>query len=215
MKGAAQFFLDTLVEDPTHHWLVTCPSASPENGIPRGTGICAGPTMDLEILRDLFANCIQASEILGADEGFREQLAATARRGWLPCKSAAPANCRNGSRIGTCSARSASSPRFASLRAFSQRADRVCGTPEFAAAAKKVAGNSRRQVHRLGHRLAYQPVGPSPRRRSRLRILQFSAQPRPHLPGHVRRAPAVPNRRQFRRRVGHRRDAAPKPGRRN
>ncbi len=31
MKGAAQFFLDTLVEEPTHHWLVTCPSVSPEN----------------------------------------------------------------------------------------------------------------------------------------------------------------------------------------
>ena len=34
MKGAAQFFLDTLVEEPTHHWLVTCPSLSPENRNP-------------------------------------------------------------------------------------------------------------------------------------------------------------------------------------
>ena len=31
LKGAAQFFLDTLVEEPTHHWLVTSPSLSPEN----------------------------------------------------------------------------------------------------------------------------------------------------------------------------------------
>ncbi len=31
MRGAAQFFLDTLVEDPTNHWLVTNPSLSPEN----------------------------------------------------------------------------------------------------------------------------------------------------------------------------------------
>jgi alpha-L-fucosidase 2 len=31
MKGAAQFFLDTLVVEPKHKWLVTCPSSSPEN----------------------------------------------------------------------------------------------------------------------------------------------------------------------------------------
>jgi alpha-L-fucosidase 2 len=79
MRGAAQFFLDTLVEEPTHHWLVTCPSLSPENRNPaaKNTSICAGPTMDLEILRDLFANCIRASEILGVDEKFRAQVAAT------------------------------------------------------------------------------------------------------------------------------------------
>ena len=81
MKGAAQFFLDTLVEEPTHHWLVTCPSLSPENTHPEGnTSICAGPTMDLEILRDLFANCIRASEILGVDENFRAQVSAARSR---------------------------------------------------------------------------------------------------------------------------------------
>ncbi|MGA2279522.1 MAG: glycoside hydrolase family 95 protein [Verrucomicrobiota bacterium] len=80
MQGSAQFFLDTLVEEPTHHWLVTCPSLSPENQHPNGASLCAGPTMDLEILRDLFANCIQASEILGGDEKFRKQLAATRAR---------------------------------------------------------------------------------------------------------------------------------------
>jgi alpha-L-fucosidase 2 len=80
MQGSAQFFLDTLVEEPTHHWLVTCPSLSPENQHPNGASICAGPTMDLEILRDLFANCIQASEILGRDKKFRKQLAATRAR---------------------------------------------------------------------------------------------------------------------------------------
>jgi alpha-L-fucosidase 2 len=80
MQGSAQFFLDTLVEEPTHHWLVTCPSLSPENKHPGGAGITDGPTMDLEILRDLFANCIQASEILGRDKKFRKQLAATRAR---------------------------------------------------------------------------------------------------------------------------------------
>ena len=77
MKGAAQFFLDTLVEEPKHKWLVTCPSLSPENGHPFGTSVCAGPTMDMQILRDLFSNCIRAAEILGVDEDFRKQAAAT------------------------------------------------------------------------------------------------------------------------------------------
>jgi alpha-L-fucosidase 2 len=80
MKGAAQFFLDTLVEEPAHHWLVTSPSLSPENSHPKGTSIVDGPAMDLEILRDLFTNCIQAAEILGVDKEFRGQIAAARAR---------------------------------------------------------------------------------------------------------------------------------------
>jgi alpha-L-fucosidase 2 len=80
MKGAAQFFFDTLVEDPNHKWLVTCPSLSPENSHPFGTSVCAGPTMDMQILRDLFTNCIRAAEILGVDEDFRKKAAATRER---------------------------------------------------------------------------------------------------------------------------------------
>ena len=80
MRGAAQFFLDTLVETPTNHWLVTNPSISPENQHPGGSAVCAGPTMDLEILRDLFANTIKASEILNVDSAFRKKLAATRAR---------------------------------------------------------------------------------------------------------------------------------------
>ncbi|MBN1818874.1 MAG: glycoside hydrolase family 95 protein [Sedimentisphaerales bacterium] len=80
MKGAAQFFFDTLIEEPNHKWLVTSPSLSPENGHPFGTSICAGPTMDMQILRDLFTNCIRAAEILGVDEEFRKQAAAIRAR---------------------------------------------------------------------------------------------------------------------------------------
>jgi alpha-L-fucosidase 2 len=80
MKGSAQFFIDTLVEEPNHHWLVTCPSLSPENTHPYGVSNCAGPTMDMQILRDLFGNCIKASEILGVDEGFRKKLEAARAR---------------------------------------------------------------------------------------------------------------------------------------
>ena len=80
MRGAAQFFLDTLQEDPTNRWLVTNPSVSPENNHPGGSAVSAGPTMDLEILRDLFANTIQAAEILGVDADLQKQLAATRDR---------------------------------------------------------------------------------------------------------------------------------------
>jgi alpha-L-fucosidase 2 len=80
MKGAAQFFLDTLVEEPKHHWLVTCPSLSPENQHPFGASTCAGPTMDMEILRDLFADTSKAAEILGVDPDFRKRLSETRRR---------------------------------------------------------------------------------------------------------------------------------------
>jgi alpha-L-fucosidase 2 len=81
LKGASEFFLDTLVEEPTHHWLVTCPSLSPENGHPEGhTSVCAGPAMDMEILRDLFGNCIQAAQTLGVDQALAAQIAAARQR---------------------------------------------------------------------------------------------------------------------------------------
>jgi alpha-L-fucosidase 2 len=82
MRGAAQFFLDTLVPEPKHGYLVTNPSLSPENEHPYGTSVTAGPTMDGQILRDLFAACIQAAEILGSDPELRSQWAAA--RGRLP-----------------------------------------------------------------------------------------------------------------------------------
>ena len=80
LRGAAQFFLDTLAEEPTHKWLVTNPSVSPENGHPYGSAVCAGPAMDEEILRDLFSHCIEASEVLGTDPDFRKQLEAARAR---------------------------------------------------------------------------------------------------------------------------------------
>jgi alpha-L-fucosidase 2 len=92
MKGSAQFFLSTLVEHPTHKWMVTCPSMSPEhyptslsedevtNLHLKGTTICAGPTMDMSILRSLFDACIEGSERLGIDADFRGRLKETRSR---------------------------------------------------------------------------------------------------------------------------------------
>jgi alpha-L-fucosidase 2 len=80
LKGAAQFFLDTLVTEPSLGYLVTNPSNSPELTHHPGVSVCAGPTMDMQILRDLFDGCAGASEVLGTDADFRDQvLAARAR----------------------------------------------------------------------------------------------------------------------------------------
>lgn len=69
MKEAALFYEDFLIKDPKTSWLISTPSNSPENG-----GLVAGPTMDHQIIRTLFRNCIEASKILGVDEAFRKSL---------------------------------------------------------------------------------------------------------------------------------------------
>jgi alpha-L-fucosidase 2 len=81
-KGAAEFFAAVLVRDPATGEMVTNPSMSPENIHPQGASLCAGPAMDSQLLRDLFAQCIQAAGLLGVDAGFAEQLRKL--RGQLP-----------------------------------------------------------------------------------------------------------------------------------
>jgi alpha-L-fucosidase 2 len=80
MKGAAQFFLDTLVAEPTLGYLVTNPSNSPELNHHSGVSVCAGPTMDNQSLRDLFNGVAQASQVLGVDGDFRTRVLATRDR---------------------------------------------------------------------------------------------------------------------------------------
>ncbi|MEU8171773.1 glycoside hydrolase N-terminal domain-containing protein [Microbispora hainanensis] len=80
MKGAAQFFLETLVQEPSLGYLVTNPSNSPELAHHSGVSVCAGPTMDNQILRDLFNGCAKASEVLGTDASFRSQVLAARDR---------------------------------------------------------------------------------------------------------------------------------------
>jgi len=77
MKGAAQFFLDFLVEEPDHHWLVVSPSVSPEN-TPAGhpSNIAAGTTMDNQLVFDLFSTAVKAARILDTDPEFANQVKA-------------------------------------------------------------------------------------------------------------------------------------------
>ncbi len=74
MRGAAEFFVDMLVEDPRSHYLVTAPTTSPENAykLENGTtaSICAGSTMDNQIIRELFTNTIEAASVLEVDTAF-------------------------------------------------------------------------------------------------------------------------------------------------
>jgi alpha-L-fucosidase 2 len=78
LKGAAQFYADMLIEEPTHHWLVIAPANSPENHFQMTNGqqasICMGPTMIQQQVRYLFEACIESSKILGVDEDFRNEL---------------------------------------------------------------------------------------------------------------------------------------------
>ncbi len=71
MKSASEFFVDYLIEDPRNDkgWLISGPSNSPENG-----GLVMGPTMDHQIIRNLFATTSKAARILGVDEDFAKKL---------------------------------------------------------------------------------------------------------------------------------------------
>lgn len=86
IEGSVQFFMDFLVPHPNGKWLVTNPSTSPENfpdgggnkpyfdevtaGFREGTTICAGSSIDMQILYDLFGYYSEASTVLGINNDF-------------------------------------------------------------------------------------------------------------------------------------------------
>lgn len=78
MKEAARFLLDYLIEGPDGR-LITCPSVSPENTyiLPGGESgvLCAGASMDFQIIHALFRACMNSAEILGTDRAFCGELA--------------------------------------------------------------------------------------------------------------------------------------------
>jgi alpha-L-fucosidase 2 len=84
LKGAAQFLQSILIKEPTHGWLVTAPSNSPEHAYKMPDGFigntCMGPTMDMQICRELFNACITASSVLGVDTKWRTELNETVKQ---------------------------------------------------------------------------------------------------------------------------------------
>jgi len=84
MKGCGQFYLDMLIEEPAHGWLVTAPANSPENAfvLPNGkrAAVCMGPAYDMQLLRYLFGAIAEATRILGVDPGLMAELEAARAR---------------------------------------------------------------------------------------------------------------------------------------
>lgn len=84
LKSASECYKALLIEEPKHGWLVTSPSNSPENAFRMADGSTAhtamGPTMDQQIVRELFSNTAQAARVLGLDEAFAKTLDETRKR---------------------------------------------------------------------------------------------------------------------------------------
>lgn len=78
VEEAARFLAGYLVEDPDGY-LVTGPSVSPENAYltPEGEigSLCMGPTMDTEIVQELFSGYLELAEQAAADPYLVETLA--------------------------------------------------------------------------------------------------------------------------------------------
>lgn len=79
LKGASEFFYSTMVREPKHGWLVTAPTSSPENAFfvgddPTPVSVCMGPTMDVQLLTELYTNVIEAASILECDDDYAAKL---------------------------------------------------------------------------------------------------------------------------------------------
>ena len=78
MKSSARFVLDFLIKDSKDQW-VTVPSNSPENKYydpltAQAHDLTYGSTMDIQIITELFNNCILSTEVLGYDKEFADTL---------------------------------------------------------------------------------------------------------------------------------------------
>ena len=67
LEGASKFFLSTMITDPSTGYLVTAPTSSPENAFiidGKEVNICMGPTMDNQLIRELWGNTLKAAEVV-------------------------------------------------------------------------------------------------------------------------------------------------------
>jgi alpha-L-fucosidase 2 len=78
LKGAARFYLDDLMVEPSHGWLVTGPDTNFENPFRKPNGetgcTCMGPTGSMQMVRELLQHCAQATRILGTDAPLRAEI---------------------------------------------------------------------------------------------------------------------------------------------
>lgn len=85
MKGAAEFCLDWLIENPKRPGeLITAPSTSPENEYVTDKGYhgmtCYGGTADLTIIRELLTNLCQACHELNTEPELQAKASAALQR---------------------------------------------------------------------------------------------------------------------------------------
>lgn len=85
IKGAAEFAFDLLVEQDGY--LLTCPSSSPENYFispsdpEKRAGVTIGSAHDIQLVRELLEDCLEAAEITGEQEPcFLSQLKQTLKK---------------------------------------------------------------------------------------------------------------------------------------
>lgn len=78
LKGAAEFYKATMITDPESGWWVTAPSVSPENAFRMDNGkvasVVMGPTIDHQIVRELYEALIEADQILERNDPFVQEL---------------------------------------------------------------------------------------------------------------------------------------------
>jgi len=88
MKGASEFMLDFVIEDPRTGELVSGPSTSPENRFRTPDGevgsLDMGTSMDQEIIWDVLTNSLEAAAILGIEDEFTRRARATLARLAMP-----------------------------------------------------------------------------------------------------------------------------------
>ena len=78
IKGSAEFLRSILIKERKNGWYVTAPSNSPENSYIMPNGFqgytCMGPTMDMQISRNVFNAAIESAKILNTDKSFAADL---------------------------------------------------------------------------------------------------------------------------------------------
>ena len=81
LKESSLFFIDWLVEDPETGKLVSGPSTSPENrfvipGTKEWSNLTMGPSMDQQIIWDVFTNTLESAAILRIEDDFINEVEA-------------------------------------------------------------------------------------------------------------------------------------------
>ncbi|MFO1490948.1 MAG: hypothetical protein U1F77_11280 [Kiritimatiellia bacterium] len=162
LKGSALFYLDNLMEEPAHGWLVTGPSNSPENAFRMADGrtanVCMGPTIDLQQLRELFGNTAQA---VGGGPGRGRGPAKAVAQGARPPRPQPdqPRRPPAGMARAVRRDRAHPPPRLAPVRVASVPRDHPRGHLIPPASGAEVAGGPGRRRHRLVARVEGQSSG--------------------------------------------------------